>query len=127
MDSNSNQEHIKQIPKNFSQIETGYQSTTDPTIPIFVDYDQFVDSYMSWSILNNMACLFTGVFVLFFSIPALIFSMRTRDYLKLGNIQEARMNSKYARSFNIAATTVLITVFLVTTFLLIISLNFQPK
>lgn len=102
------------------QSNNTYQNASAPSAPPFIIENHFIDleedqieSYMGWSLINNACCLFSGILILFCSIPALIFSMKTNDYIKVGNFNEARNNSRYAFVFNCAGAIFLFLLFLI--------------
>ena len=73
-----------------------YQVTSQPTSPI--------TDHLGWSICNTICCIFSGFFVLFCSIPALICSCRAKDLALSGRYEEARNSANCSRMLNIFAT-----------------------
>ncbi|CAF0922806.1 unnamed protein product [Brachionus calyciflorus] len=55
--------------------------------------------YLPWSIANIFICAIVAM-------PALFFSVQTRDQKKIGNIKKAKVNSKRALILNIVASVV---------------------
>ena len=55
--------------------------------------------YLPWSIANIFICVF-------FAMPALFFSIQTREMNKLGNAKKAKVHSKRSLIFNIVASVV---------------------
>jgi hypothetical protein len=55
--------------------------------------------YLPWSIANIFICVL-------FALPALFFSIQTREYLKTGDIKKAKENSKRSLIFNIVGSVV---------------------
>ncbi|RNA20154.1 dispanin subfamily A member 2b-like [Brachionus plicatilis] len=55
--------------------------------------------YLPWSIANIFICVIIAM-------PALFFSVQTRDHKKVGNLKKAKINSKRALVLNIIASVV---------------------
>lgn len=55
--------------------------------------------YLPWSIANIFICVIIAM-------PALFFSVQTRDHKKAGNLKKAKINSKRALVLNIIASVV---------------------
>jgi hypothetical protein len=55
--------------------------------------------YLPWSIANIFICVL-------FALPALFFSIQTREYMKSGELKKAKINSKRALIFNIVGSVV---------------------
>ena len=55
--------------------------------------------YLLWSILNIFICVL-------FAMPALFFSIQTREMKKIGEIKKAKQNSRRSLVFNIVASVV---------------------
>jgi hypothetical protein len=114
------QNNITNQPRFHSHIDLNGSYQT-PSAPPFspnnfienFEEEKLIETYMIWSIMNNLLCICSGVLILACSVPALIFSMKTDDYIKMGNFSEARLNSKYAFGFNAAGTTFLFLILLV--------------
>ena|ERR1712127_1359 len=66
-------------------------------------------TYLVWSLFNSLCCLLCccNWFSLPFSIPALIYSLKARENIRMGNIKRAIANSRISRFLNLI---VLITV-----------------
>ncbi len=70
------------------------------------------ETFIEWSILNTICCLCTGAIVLICSLPALCFSIKTRELNQLRLYNEARKASVYARNCNLFATFIIIYIFI---------------
>lgn len=68
-------------------------------VPVPMAYDQ-PKSYLAISILNTCCCCFV------LGIVAIIFSVKTREANKYGNVGEAVKFSKKAKKFNILAFSI---------------------
>jgi hypothetical protein len=75
---------------------------------LFVEVDPIPDTYLEWSIFNTICCIFTGAIVLFCSIPAMIFSCKTRELIENRRFELARQASKYSKALNIIASLIII-------------------
>ena len=73
-----------------------YQATTE--------HRPVINDHLGWSICNTVCCVCSGALILACAIPALIFSIRTKDLSLMGRYDEARESANYARVLNIAAT-----------------------
>ena len=106
------QNNIVHQPKFHADLNGSYHNNSTPSAPPytqnhFIDHleeENQIETYMIWSVMNNLLCICSGVLILACSIPALIFSMKTDDYIRMGYYSEARLNSKYAFRFNAAGT-----------------------
>ena len=87
--------------------ENRFPGQNEPFITKDDDFDN-VKSHLGWSLVNSLCCTCTGIGVLFFSIPASIFSCRARDSIKDGDYYQATKNSMYAKILNILATILVI-------------------
>ena len=67
-----------------------------------------LNDYLCWSLFNTIFFSCTGMLVLFFSLPALIFSLITYENIRMGYIADAKKFSAYSRNCNILATIVVV-------------------
>ena len=78
-------------------------TTTQPSNVIIIDIDSDplkAETFMEWSILNTLCCLCTGSIVLLCSLPAMCFSLKTRELNENHEYVEARNASILARNCN---------------------------
>jgi hypothetical protein len=52
------------------------------------------NDYLKYSIINTIVCFFIG-------IPAVLFSLRARQFYRINNFKEAQENAQKAKKFNI--------------------------
>ena len=76
--------------------QSDFELTTSTPPPTY----KHVNSYLCWSILNTFCFLCCFPFVLPFSIPALIFSLKSRESRRAGNLNKAIAHSRIACKFN---------------------------
>lgn len=98
----------EQMPLNNDPIATLYQPSS--VVVIDMDTADFArsETFMEWSILNTLCCFFTGSMVLLCSIPALCFSIKTRELNAERDFVEARKASVRSRTCNFIASIVII-------------------
>ena len=75
---------------------------------------QAPNSYMLLSVLANVCCLFSCMASLVCSLPALVFSLNTRESIKIGDLQKAKKTSALALVFNFLTGLFIILVFVIT-------------
>ncbi len=75
--------------------------------------------YMVWSVIGNVCCMCTCMFTLLCSIPALIFSLNTKENVKIGDFSKAKKNSLFSFLCN-SLTALTIILFCILSIVLIV-------
>ena len=76
--------------------QSDFELTSSTSPPTY----KHVNTHLCWSIMNTFCFLCCFPFVLPFSIPALIFSLKSRESRRAGNLTKAMAHSRIACKFN---------------------------
>ena len=97
--------------------ETDEVLFNQPTSQIVIDLESFIlpsETFIEWSILNSICCFFTGSIVLLCTIPAIFFSIKTRELNADHDFVNAKKTSTYSKNCNLLATIVIIQCLIIT-------------
>lgn len=91
------------------------------------DPDKSTQTFLIWSILNNICCFFTCGFTLCCSIPALVFSMNTDSGVKRCDKKMAKRNSLLAFTMNITTSVSILIILIVSIIFWVYIVYFSAK